>query len=190
MENGKASQGRTHNLSRSDWIRSVLDEYEMPLMRYALRITGDTERARDVVQDTFLKLCRENPQRIADRLAAWLFRVCRNRAFDVRKKESPMRPLDEARMETRGSDDPDPSTLVQQKETHGQVLEILAGLPRNQQEVIRLKFQEGLSYKEIAAVTRLSVSNVGFLIHVGLKAVRQELQKVIPPAEASLRRVK
>ena len=48
-------------------------------------------------------------------------------------------------------------------------------LPANQQEVIRLKFQHGLSYKQIAEVTQLSVSNVGFLIHAGLKTLRQRL---------------
>jgi RNA polymerase sigma-70 factor (ECF subfamily) len=41
--------------------------------------------------------------------------------------------------------------------------------------VIRLKFQHGLSYKQIAQVTTLSVSNVGFLIHTGLKILRAKL---------------
>ena len=46
-------------------------------------------------------------------------------------------------------------------------------LPPNQQEVIRLKFQHGLSYKEISAVTGLSVSNVGYLLHVAIKRLRE-----------------
>ena len=50
---------------------------------------------------------------------------------------------------------------------------MLARLPENQQEVIRLKFQQGLSYKEISSVTGLSVTNVGFLIHTGLKRLRE-----------------
>jgi RNA polymerase sigma-70 factor (ECF subfamily) len=41
--------------------------------------------------------------------------------------------------------------------------------------VVRLKFQHGLSYKEIAAVTELSVSNVGYLIHTAIKKLRTEL---------------
>jgi RNA polymerase sigma-70 factor (ECF subfamily) len=56
-----------------------------------------------------------------------------------------------------------------------QVLGVLATLPENQQEVIRLKFQDGLSYREISGVTGLTVSNVGFLIHTGVKMVRQRL---------------
>ncbi len=45
-------------------------------------------------------------------------------------------------------------------------------LSENQREVIRLKFQNDLSYKEIADITRLSVTNVGFLLHTGLKKLR------------------
>jgi RNA polymerase sigma-70 factor (ECF subfamily) len=48
-------------------------------------------------------------------------------------------------------------------------------LPANQQEVIRLKFQSGLSYREISRVTGLTVSHVGVLIHTGLKSIRIKL---------------
>ena len=54
----------------------------------------------------------------------------------------------------------------------GHVLRVLETLPPKQQEVIRLKFQGEMSYKEISEVTQLSVSNVGFLIHAGLKRLR------------------
>ena len=53
--------------------------------------------------------------------------------------------------------------------------DLLERLPHNQQEVIRLKFQQGLSYKEIAAITELSASNVGYLIHTAVKKLRAEL---------------
>ena len=45
-------------------------------------------------------------------------------------------------------------------------------LPPNQREVIRLKFQNDLSYREIAEVTQLTETNVGFLLHTGLKKLR------------------
>src|SRR5713226_5175292 len=80
----------------ADWIRSILDMYEGPLIRYAAAIVGDIERARDVVQDTFLRLCAQKDLlRFGDHLAPWLFTVCRNRAFDLRRKEGPMQPMDE-----------------------------------------------------------------------------------------------
>lgn len=56
------------------------------------------------------------------------------------------------------------------------VLSLLPSLPASQQEVIRLRFQTGLSYKEISGVTGLTVNHVGVLLHNGLKALRDQLQ--------------
>lgn len=78
----------TETQARKDqWISSTLALYEGPLVRYATRLLGDVDRARDVVQDTFLRLCREEPARLDGHVAQWLFKVCRNRALDVRKRE-------------------------------------------------------------------------------------------------------
>jgi RNA polymerase sigma-70 factor (ECF subfamily) len=52
----------------------------------------------------------------------------------------------------------------------------LATLSENQQEVVRLKFQSGLSYREISEITDLSVTNVGFLLHTALKKIRERLE--------------
>ena len=56
-----------------------MDRYEGQLVRYAARITGDVERGRDVVQDAFLRLCREDRAKVDGHLAEWLFTVCRRR---------------------------------------------------------------------------------------------------------------
>jgi RNA polymerase sigma factor (sigma-70 family) len=160
---------------RLEWIRTVLDQYQGRLIRFAARITGDIETARDVVQDTFLRLCRQDPDKTRDHLAPWLFRVCRNRALDVRKKEGPLMPLDEAALARAPGETSDPHAAVETSESARRLLAMLGDLPASQQEVLRLRFQEELSYKEISAVTSHSVSNVGFLIHAGLKHLRQRL---------------
>ena len=69
----------------------------------------------------------------------------------------------------------DPAAVAEQRESAGQAVAILETLPTNQQEVIRLKVQNGLSYREISDVTGLTVSNVGFLIHKGITTLRQRL---------------
>jgi len=50
---------------------------------------------------------------------------------------------------------------------------LLALLPPREREVVRLKFQQGLKYGEIAAVTGLSVSHVGVLIHEAMARLRK-----------------
>lgn len=145
-------------------------------MRYAQRITGDAHRAADVVQETFLKLCREDQASLDGHLAQWLYTVCRNKALDVRRKEARMTALAEpTHVERNGHVPPDQS--VETRDTADRILQCVGELTDNQQECIRLKFQHGLSYREIAAVTELSVSNVGFQIHTGLKKVRQRMHR-------------
>ena len=61
------------------------------------------------------------------------------------------------------------------KQTVREILQIIETLPKNQREVIYLKFQCDLSYKEISSVTNLSVSNVGFLIHTAVRAIRKQI---------------
>jgi RNA polymerase sigma factor (sigma-70 family) len=153
--------------TKSQWIVEVLGRYETQLVRYASWILGNTECAREVVQETFLRLCREDRASISDHLAQWLFTVCRNLAFDVRKKEGRMTPLGDVEIGV--------ATDLEDKQTVSQIFQIVETLPKNQREVIYLKFQCDLSYKEISSVTKLSVSNVGFLIHTAVRAIRKQM---------------
>jgi RNA polymerase sigma factor (sigma-70 family) len=157
-----------------------MDQYQGRLIRFASRITGDLESARDVVQDTFLRLCREDQDALADHLPAWLFRVCRNRALDIRKKEGPLQRLDDTAASSLEGPGVDPHDLLEKGEDARRVLAALDALTPSQQEVLRLRFQEERSYKEISAITHHSVSHVGVLIHTGIKQLRIRLRTVEP----------
>ena len=171
-------------------MRSVLDAYQGPLVRYAAHLTGDPDLARDVVQDTFLRLWKQNKQRVEGHLAQWLFTVCRNRALDVLRKEKRMSRLTGTGNLEPASTAPGPATLLERQETLNRVLLALESLPPREQEVLRLKFQNGLSYREIAATVGISVSNVGYLIHTAVKKVRAELERHSEPAAAASRTVR
>jgi len=157
------------------WLRSVVAQYESQLVRYAARLVGDAELAQDLAQETFLRLCRQPRAKVEDSMPQWLFTVCRNRAMDVLKKENRMKTLSEDQAQQCTSRDADPMAVLETREAAVQATAILESLPKNQQEVIRLKVQNDLSYREISNVTGLSVSNVGFLIHKGITTIRKRL---------------
>jgi RNA polymerase sigma factor (sigma-70 family) len=157
------------------WVRAAVGRYEGPLTLYAARLLGDGEAARDVVQETFLRLCAQSRAQIEGRLAEWLFTVCRNRALDVLRKEGRMARLSEERMHSIPSSEAGPHEALADKDDSARVHRLLETLPPGQREVIRLKFQNGFSYKEISRISGFSVGNVGFLIHTGLKTIRQKL---------------
>lgn len=166
--------------TETEWIRAAVARFEGPLGRYARRLLGDGDAARDVVQDVFLKLCTQPRQAIEPHLAEWLFTVCRNRALDILRKEGRMTRLSEERAQMSPDPLPGPPDVLEGREAAAMVLKLLEGLPPSQQEVIRLKFQNGFSYKEISRISGHSVSNVGFLIHTGLKAIRGRLADARP----------
>ncbi len=85
--------------------------------------------------------------------------------------------------------EPQPGAARSRRATRAgaRALELLESLPANQREVIRLKFQNGFSYQEISRISGHTVSNVGYLIHAGIKALRVHLF-VGQTAEAHLAR--
>jgi RNA polymerase sigma factor (sigma-70 family) len=169
------SPGSTHALDIT-FVAAAVEAHQAPLLRYATRLlAGDVERARDVVQDTFIKLLGQTADDVQEHVVEWLYRVCRNRAYDVLRKEGRMRAFGEGEIERVQADLPRPGKALEADETHGQVLALIDRLPAKQQEVVRLKFQSGFSYKEISRITKLSVGNVGFLIHTAVKRMKQDM---------------
>lgn len=176
--------GPPKSADNAPWVRAAVSRFEAPLTLYATRLLGDAEAARDVVQETFLKLCAQERAAIDARLAEWLFTVCRNRALDVLRKESRMSRLSDEQVDRCVSSDPSPLDVAERRESAARVLDLLETLPAGQREVIRLKFQNGFSYQEISRISGYSVTNVGYLLHVGLKTLRHQLLDG-QPAEAT-----
>jgi RNA polymerase sigma-70 factor (ECF subfamily) len=162
-----------NGMTSEELIANALATHQGALVCYAKSITGDTESARDAVQETFLKLSRQDVHTLSDRMAAWLFYVCRNCALDYRRKiiRMPAVSLDEWRGETDGQ--PDPSEIAVVKEESSKARRLVSLLPENQRELVELKFSACLSYKDMAEVTGLSVSNVGFQLHDAITKLRK-----------------
>src|SRR4051812_9647793 len=161
--------------AEEDRTRLLMRRFELPLLQFAVRITGDRERARDIVQETFVQFERNGAKAgLNGEPATWLFTVCRNRALNVCRKEKRMLFLEDEPTETRPDEQPMPYEHLEQKEAAGFLLKIVATLPPRQQEVIQLKFQSDLTYDEIAEITKTTANNVGVLIHTALKTLRQK----------------
>ena len=162
-------------MDNDDWIARTVGEHERPLMQYATHLLRDPEAARDVVQEVFCRLCRQSPAELDGHLTQWLYTVCRNCATDKIRKDRRMKPLSEMALLERDAGHGRPDTPLETQEELSAALRAVATLPPRQQELVRLKFQQGLSYREIAAVTGLSLGNVGFLLHTAIAALRERL---------------
>ena len=110
---------------------------------------------------------------------AWLYRTVHNLALNqlrAGRKIVPMSPEQPDQAELADAQ-PLPDEYLERMEAIGQARLSLEGLEPRSRELIRLKFEENLSYKEISQRTTLSISNVGFLLHHALKDLAGALKK-------------
>ena len=168
-------------------LRSAMSDFEIPLTKYALSILGDLEQARDVVQDTFLKLYKQDPEKVRQKVKSWLFTVCRNHCYDLIKRNRKTSNLEEDEISYIASSEDNPFQVISFLEGREEIDEkikilysLIEELPSRQREVMRLKFQANLSYKEIAETIGISTSNVGFVMHSALKKLREDMKEKFP----------
>lgn len=184
---------------RFESIEELFASLESPLLAYALRLLPARAAAEDIVQEAFMKLHAQfetvrEPRR-------WLYRTVHNLALNVRRKEDRIVPLNatapghdgatssEARSAASNAaadhllhaNNPDPEPLPDEQivrwEGIGLVRLSLDALDARSREIVRLKFEEDLSYRDISARTGLSPGNVGYVLHHALKTLAAELAR-------------
>jgi RNA polymerase sigma factor (sigma-70 family) len=166
---------------KPETIEQLFSALESPLLTYALRLTGDRGGAEDIVQEAFMKLHAQfsavrEPRR-------WLYRTVHNHALNHRRQADKIVPLCPRPEESTqlGIDATDPQPLADEQiarwEGIGLVRLSLETLDARSRELIRLKFDEELSYKQISARTGLTVGHVGYLLHHALKVIADELAR-------------
>jgi len=161
-------------------IEEVFAALESPLLAYARRLVGDFAVAEDVVQDAFMKLHSQFQQVRTPQ--PWLYRTVHNLAVDHQRRASRIVLVDDRTSEDMPANDtsdsqPMPDEQIARWEGIGLVRLVLETLDARSRELIRLRFEEELSYKEIAESTGLTVGNVGYILHHALKAMALELEK-------------
>ena len=161
-------------------IEEVFAALESPLLAYARRLVGDFAAAEDVVQDAFMKLHSQFQQVRTPQ--PWLYRTVHNLAVDHQRRASRIVLVDDRNSEDMPANDtadsqPMPDEQIARWEGIGLVRLVLETLDARSRELIRLRFEEELSYKDIAESTGLTVGNVGYILHHALKAMALELEK-------------
>lgn len=151
-----------------NWFHRAFDEFERPLLRYVTSLVSDFDSSQDIVQEAFVKMHRQGDPAPGKSAGPWLFRVCRNAALDHLRRGSRVVCLESV---------PEPSETLPEAPPDAEDLEWLRSaieaLPVNQREVVRLKFDHQCRYKEIAQLTGLTVTNVGFLLSTALRRLRE-----------------
>ena len=169
-------------------FESLLEKYEKPIINYIYRFTGSKEDAKDLAQDTFVKVynaaANYNP---SAKFTTWLYRIASNISIDyLRRRKASGNPasIDET-LESEGgkfkeqfADGRVMNALetAEKKERDTEIQKALLSLSENQRAAVVLKIYEEKSYAEIASIIGVSVGSVESLIFRGRMALRERLK--------------
>lgn len=165
---------------RAGALEAVMAAYESALLRYATRVLRDADMAQDVVQDAFISLHRHwrgDKLEPGAHVATWLYQVVYRRAVDLlRHRERRDTHLRRHREETVETMDDHPARRAAVSERAERAAAALATLEGRERQLVVLKVYEGKSYKEIAAITGLTATNVGYILHQAMKRLAAALR--------------
>jgi RNA polymerase sigma-70 factor, ECF subfamily len=157
-------------------LAEIYDRYATPIYGYLYRILGNAAQAEDLAGEVFLKLLQalRSGRAPRDRLEGWLYRVAHNLAIDWfrRQKKGSGVPLSEEMV----ADESRPSEIVEDGQARQQLRASVRRLTPDQQQVILLRFAEGLPAAEVARLMGKSEGAVKILQHRAVNRLRKLLQ--------------
>jgi RNA polymerase sigma-70 factor (ECF subfamily) len=159
-----AADRTSGSMTLGERVHDLFEQLHVPVFRYLLRKTRDPEKAEDMTQETFLRLFRHlREDRLLDNPKAWLFTVANNLSIDASREESHFKDLDETawkRIEDSKSGlQADPEKLMLQRDRLDRLHIAVLNLTPLQRECLHLR-AEGLRYREIASLMKISPSTV------------------------------
>ena len=165
---------------RKAQMEAVVVTFESQLLRYAARIVRNEHYAQDVVQNVFIKLFSKWKDGLqpGPGIKAWLYRVTHNEAVDLIRRESRLQVLHNKEYREHreicadGQNRTDP--VVERTEL---VIQNLHRLKPEEKQILLLRLEEGLSYREISEVTGRTEGNIGCILHHAIKKMSEYLSK-------------
>jgi RNA polymerase sigma-70 factor (ECF subfamily) len=165
-----------------DAFDALLARYQNRLYRYLVRLTANPAVAEDLFQETWLKVITRIHRYDERRpFEPWLFSVARNLAIDHLRKASP-ESLDEpsesgeTRIARLGADEPGSLERLLERERRGLLERKLEGLPALYREALSLRFEEEMTFEEIAEVLSAPVSTVKSRVQRALSTLRRRMK--------------
>ncbi len=149
------------------------------LFRFAFRLLGSSEEAKDVVQEVFIKVWNGREQLAeVENIEAWCMRITKNLSLD-RLRQQNRRPTDSLEQGVHILNETlSPYENTEISESMKRVGELMAGLPEKQRQVMHLRDIEGYTYHEISEILEIDMSQVKVNLFRARNSVREQLQKM------------
>lgn len=147
------------------------------LYRFAFKMVGDSEEARDIVQEVFIKVWnKRNEFDQLENMEAWCMRVTRNLTLDkLKSKKRRLTDTIDNQMEVSMGDNVTPYRSTELNDAMQQIGNYISTLPEKQKQIIQLRDVEGYSYKEISDILEIDLNQVKVNLFRARKSVRDNL---------------
>ncbi len=156
--------------------QQLVSRYQSMLYHYGLRLMGNPDDARDLLQDVLLVLCRNLAQFRGDSsFKTWLFGIANYRAMDMLRKRKPTQDIDD-NPNLFNDDEPSQESKIYGQQTQKIVQHQLRHLPADQRLVVELRFYQQFTFDEIADQLAISSNTVKSRFYAALDKLRTQLE--------------
>jgi len=161
------NKGNKANITEDDFS-SLIDIHLKPVYNFIYRSVGNTEDAADLTQETFLKAWKNIRKfKKGSDLKIWLFAIAKNCMIDLfrKKKISVFSDITDPEEETDINDllvdrEPLPDEIFANAEHVKKISELLSSLPRIYREILILRYDEEMSFEDIARLLDTSADTI------------------------------
>ncbi len=148
-----------------------IDKYSDNLYRFILKNIRDEDKAKDLVQDSYVKFWEKKDNVDESKIKSYLFTTAYHTMIDMIRREKKQGSFDDVREESY-------STESSYSDLQEILHEAIEQLPEDQKAVILLRDYEGYAYDEIAEITNMTESQVKVYIFRGRKFLKNYLGSV------------
>lgn len=160
-----------HAESTADWFEELVRQVELPVYQLTVVMCSDTELARELVQEAFLRawLSPKTPRTYAE-FRPWLYKIVVNLVRDHYRRERRLH-------QTLGNETAiaDPVFVAEWNEKKQDLARAIATLSTREREVIYLRFFDDTSHKEVAGILGVPEIAIRVLLHRALRKLRRIL---------------
>ena len=163
-------------------FRQLVEEHQHYVFALAFRVVRDEEDARDVTQETFIRVWKHlHTYDMRTKFTTWLYTITMNLAYDQlkgnRRKRHRLSVIESSDLDNVAAPMEEEAGIVN-RDLAEKITELAGGLPPKQQKVFILRDLQDLSVDEVARVLSMSVNSVKTNLCYARRSIREKMQQM------------
>lgn len=165
-------------------FKTLLDRYQQKIYTSIYLFVKDDSLAEDIFQEVFIKIIntlRSGKYNHEGKFSQWAMRISYNLCVDYfrrGKRRQHVNPTDTFDIfDVLSSNEPNAEQIIMKSQTHDRIRQLVDMLPAEQREVVILRHYADMSFKEIAALTRVSINTALGRMRYALINIRKLIEE-------------